>query len=66
MDSTAHTALARVVAEVEAERTTSEVGGGAYQTLRERARNVDRSQRMIAMALGQVYTLPPSEGRLPF
>ena len=33
------------------------------QTLRELARNLDRTQRMIAMQLGQVYALPPAERR---
>ncbi|WFD45984.1 Translin-1 [Malassezia furfur] len=54
MDEATRRSLQSVVAEVEAERATSE-------TLRELARNLDRTQRMIAMQLGQVYALPPAE-----
>ncbi|WFD37521.1 Translin-1 [Malassezia japonica] len=54
MDDATRRSLAQVVQEVESERTTAD-------TLRELARNVDRSQRMIAMQLGQIYAMEASQ-----
>ncbi|WFD02640.1 Translin-1 [Malassezia obtusa] len=62
MDDATRKSLEQVVAEVEAERATNEVCSYLTQTLRELARNVDRSQRLIAMQLGQIYSLPASQG----
>jgi len=54
MDAAAQRELDQVMAHVEAERTTGDA-------LRERVKVLDRAQRVVAMQLGQVHTLPPSE-----
>ncbi|KOS14468.1 translin [Malassezia pachydermatis] len=54
MDQATEASLARVIADVEAERTTADL-------LRDQVKAFDRAQRMVAMQLGQVHTLPPSQ-----